>query len=68
MMKGIDDDEGPESSLRKLVQTFGVLGYVILNKSGKHINTYYTRCSTMEYCYSIDSALIIMNHCDLCIF
>ena len=35
MMKGIEDDEGPESSLRKLTQTFGVLGYVILNKSGQ---------------------------------
>jgi len=33
-MKGLEDDEGPESSLRKLVQTFGVLGYIILNKSG----------------------------------
>lgn len=35
MMKGIEDDEGPESSLRKLTQTFGVLGYVVLNKSGE---------------------------------
>jgi len=34
MMKGLEDEEGPESSLRKLTQTFGVLGYVILNKSG----------------------------------
>lgn len=34
MMKGLEDDEGPETSLRKLQQTFGVLGYVILNKSG----------------------------------
>lgn len=35
MMKGLEDDEGPESSLRKLTQTFGVLGYVILNRSGQ---------------------------------
>jgi len=33
-MKGMEDEEGPESSLRKLTQTFGVMGYVILNKSG----------------------------------
>ena len=35
MMKGLEDDEGPETSLRKLTQTFGVLGYVVLNKSGE---------------------------------
>jgi|Hof3ISUMetaT_17_FD_contig_31_404791_length_504_multi_2_in_0_out_0_1 dynein light chain roadblock-type len=34
MMKGLEDEEGPETSLRKLTQTFGVQGYVVLNKSG----------------------------------
>lgn len=35
MMKGgLDEEEGPENSLRKLAGTFGVQNYVILNKSG----------------------------------
>lgn len=36
MMKGIDDDQGPEVALRQLMKrNFGVLGYIIINKTGK---------------------------------
>jgi len=35
LVKGLsEDEEGPEAILRKLSQTFGVLSYVILNRTG----------------------------------
>lgn len=36
MMKGLslEDEEGPDNSLRKLTQNYGVIGYVVLNRSG----------------------------------
>ena len=41
MMKGgLDEEEGPENSLRKLTGTFGVQNYVILNKSGIPIKSH----------------------------
>ena len=30
----VDDDEGPDASLRKLTSSFGVTAYAILNRSG----------------------------------
>lgn len=34
-MKVYEEEDGPDVALRKLTQQFGVLGYVVLNASGK---------------------------------